>query len=277
MQASSADFDKKPVQNLAADQKSAPHFGVCIAFSTLGEGITRIRLPEPQPGITYLILLQCPELVDPGIIAQLQVRNDTRVLPLAGTGLSNSRNAALDNADAPLLLFADDDVGLDLEGILALAALFSQDLDLTLAAGWRRERLSRATGFQTGLTRYNSGRICAPEFMVRLEHINGSELRFDPEFGLGARYGVGEDYIFITDILAAGLKGISVALATGSHPHESTGDHWSDPDLMRARQAMLSRVFGAWAPLLRVAYGWKQRAHFGSWQRLWAFIWNKSD
>jgi hypothetical protein len=244
--------------------------GVCVAISTLGAGLGRIRLPAPVAGLTYLILLQCPEAADPGQRSALEARADTRVLPLEGRGLSNSRNAALAQADQPLLLFADDDQALDPAGIMALARAFVQDPGLALAAGWRAERLPVRARFQR-LTRLNSGRICAPEFMVRLAPIRTAGLQFDPEFGLGARYPVAEDYIFVCDILRAGLAGVSLPVVTGAHPHDSTGDNWSDPDLMRARQAMIRRVFGPWAPLMRLAYAIRHRRRMGGWGRAFRF------
>ncbi|MBE1295628.1 MAG: glycosyltransferase [Rhodobacteraceae bacterium] len=253
-----------------ADPGAAP-LGVAVAISTLGAGLARIRLPAPRPGLTYLILLQCPEAADPGIRKVLEERVDTRVLALEGRGLSRSRNAALAQADQPLVLFADDDQVLDPVGIMVLAQAFVQDPGLALAAGWRAERLpSRARAHR--LTRLNSGRICAPEFMVRLAAIRAADLRFDTEFGLGARYPVAEDYIFVCDILRAGLAGMSLPVVTGSHPHDSTGDNWSDPDLMRARQAMISRVFGPWAPLMRLAYALKHRRRMGGVGRAVRFV-----
>ncbi len=254
----------------SADPAPAP-LGVCIAISTLGAGLSRIRLPAPSAGLTYMILLQCPEAADPGIRKALEARADTQVLALEGRGLSNSRNAALAQADQPLVLFADDDQTLDPAGIMALAQAFVQDPGLALAAGWRAERLSTRARAQR-LTRLNSGRICAPEFMVRLAPIRAAGLRFDPEFGLGARYPVAEDYIFVCDILRAGLAGVSLPVVTGAHPHDSTGDNWSDPDLMRARQAMIRRAFGPWAPLMRLAYALKHRRRMGGVGRALGFI-----
>ena len=253
----------------SADPATAP-LGVCVAISTLGDGLSRIRLPAPVAGLTYMILLQCPEAADPGIRKALEARADTRVLPLEGRGLSNSRNAALAQADQPLLLFADDDQALDPAGIMALAQAFVQDPGLALAAGWRAERLPVRARAQR-LTRLNSGRICAPEFMVRLAPIRAAGLRFDPEFGLGARYGLGEEYVFVTDVLRCGLKGISVPVATGEHPHESTGDYWTDPVLLDARRAVLARVFGKWAGPVRFAYALRHRRRFSSVTQLLKF------
>lgn len=251
------------------------HPDIEIACSTLGARIAAIELPEPRAGISYLILLQQPESIAPDLYAALASRADTRVVPLSSIGLSNSRNAALTEAKAPYLLFSDDDVQLDLEGIADLAYQFVQDPDLALVAGWRAERLPKHAPARKYLTRFSSGRICAPEFMVDLAKIRAAGLGFDPEFGLGARYGLSEDYVFVSDILRAGLKGIALPVVTGSHPEDSSGDNWSDPELMQARGAVIARVFGVWAPLIRLAYVVKHRRRMQGVGQMLAFVANR--
>lgn len=241
----------------------APHLTVTVAISTLGEGLTRINLPAPEAGLDYLVLLQTPQETPGNAIEALTAnRDDVFLVELADIGLSNSRNAGLERAGGQLVLFSDDDVLLDVNGIFAMRDHFAADPELVLAAGWRAERLPSNARSQR-LTRFNSGRICAPEFMVRKAVVQSFGVRFDSEFGLGARYGVGEDYVFIADLLQAGLKGLSVPETTGSHSHTSTGDNWKDPALMRARQAVLKRVFGKAALFIRLVYALRHRHRFG--------------
>ena len=243
---------------------SRPRLTVTVAISTLGGGVARIRLPQPVAGIDYLILLQQPQAAPTDACAALTGgRGDVVVAELPDRGLSNSRNAGLTQARGDLVLFSDDDVTLAPEGILALRDHFSADPALALAAGWRAERLPPA-GALSRLTRFNSGRICAPEFMVRRDEVKRLGLRFDPEFGLGARHGLGEDYVFVTDILRAGGRGRAVPVVTGSHPHISTGERWDEPELLRARQAVIGRVFGIWAAPVRIAYALRHRRRFST-------------
>ncbi len=245
---------------------------VTVAISTLGHRVGRIRLPTPQPDIDYLILLQAPQNAPAGTKEALQAgRDDVVILSREDQGLSNSRNAGLEHAQGDLVLFSDDDVALNVEGIVALRDQFTHDTNLVLAAGWRVERLPKVASVKK-LTRFNSGRICAPEFMVSKRNTLALAVRFDLEFGLGARYEVGEDYVFITDILRAGGVGCIVPVAMGSHPHASTGDEWSDPNLLSARQAVISRVFGKWAGPIRFAYGLRHRRRFENGAEFWRFI-----
>lgn len=242
-----------------------------IAISTLGDGIARIRLPEPRAGVTYLVLHQQPTTAD--VLENAQVtRTDVRVVPLSSVGLSNSRNAALTEAKDDFVLFSDDDVVLDLEGIWVLAQRLQTDEHLALVVGWRAETAMKTTD-EIALTRLNTGRVCAPEFMIRRKSILQAGVRFDPEFGLGARYGVGEDYVFVTDILRAGLTGRGLPVVVGEHPHDSTGDKWDSVDLMHARFAVLKRVFGPGARCIWILYLLKHRRRLGG-LRLALKFWN---
>lgn len=273
--------DSAPV----GDQADLP---VTVAISTIGARVGGLGLPSPCPGLNYLVLVQKPGSVPgsvsgpgpgPGSVSgpvpdAILTRPDVAVHILDTVGLSRSRNAAFEYATAPLLVFADDDMTLDPAGFRCLARAFADDPQLCFAAGWRSDRLPGAgrRGRVHRLHHFNAGRVCAPELMVRRAAIDAAGLRFDPDFGLGGRFGLGEEYVFVTDALKAGLTGTSFPVAVGWHPSESTGDNWQRPDLMQARVAMLRRVFGAWAPLMRVLYALRYRRRIGGAGRLVAFI-----
>ncbi len=257
------------IADLSAD---APvDLSVTVAISTIGERLAGLALPAPHPGVDYLVLVQmtrgipCPE--------EIAARADVAVHVLGSVGLSHSRNAAFDHATGALLVFADDDMTLEPEGFRALSRAFAADPALDFAAGWRSDRLPGAgpRGRRHRLHHFNAGRVCAPELIVRRSAVEAAGLRFDPEFGLGARFGLGEEYVFVTDALKAGLGGVSLPVAVGRHPSESTGDNWQRADLMRARLAMLKRVFGRWAPVMRLLYALRYRNRIGGPDRLLAF------
>lgn len=238
---------------------------VTVAVSTIASRLPRIELPPPAPGLRYLLLVQAGEGAQAGALPpELDGRADLAMVAIAGRGLSNSRNRALDLSTDPFLVFSDDDLALSPEGIALLRDALLMDPSLDLVAGWRSELLPvagrRARPHRLNL--FNAGRICAPELMVRRASIVARGLRFDPDFGLGARHGVGEEYAFVTDALKAGCKGLSLPVVTGAHPHPSTGDDWHDPGLLRARVALLKRVFGRWSPPVRAAYALRHRRRF---------------
>ena len=193
-------------------------------------------------------------------------RADIALIADPHRGLSHNRNCGLAAAKGTLVLFNDDDIALDMAGITQMRGLFAADPTLALALGWRTGEVPKR-GRRTGsfaLTRFTAGHASAPGLMVRRTAVLGAGVTFDPAFGVGAPAPIGEDYIFVTDLLRAGLKGRGVPIETGAHPHPSTGDDWHNPDLMRARRAMLARVFGPVHPLVRAAYTLRHRHRFST-------------
>lgn len=241
---------------------------VTLAISTIGTRVENLLLPEPRVGMEYLILVQA---ANHPIITLFQGRCDVRLVILESLGLSKSRNAALELAKSDLIVFCDDDLKLDLNGIAAMARSFEKDHALALAAGWRHQPTGEKIGVSSAdrrvreqrLTLFNSGRICAPELMVRRADMLKQQLWFDTNFGLGAPYGLGEECVFVTDALKMGLKGLSLPIVTGWHDGISTGGDWKDPTLMAARQQVLLRVFGAWAWMIRPIFAWRHRNQIG--------------
>jgi glycosyltransferase involved in cell wall biosynthesis len=237
---------------------------ITIAYSTLGARLKILTLPDQSSGVDYLVLVQKS---NGDVPVYLSKREDVEIKFLNNVGLSYSRNAALRDARGDLLVFMDDDLVLDLDGVRALADRFVRDPFLGFAAGWRRSYFEEQSvpPVEAPLGRFNSGRICAPELMVRPSMIADKFLRFDTAFGLGAQYGLGEEYIFVTDMLKAKIKGVSVPIIVGDHPDESTGQIWDDPALMNARMAMIKRVFGRGFFFMRLAYLWRHRQKVPRW------------
>lgn len=230
-----------------------------VALATMSGRMDQITLPPRVEGIEYLITVQgtqaprtWPERSDVTVLT----RPDDR-------GLSRNRNLGLEAASGELVLFCDDDVVLNPEGLVAMRALFSADPELALAAGWRAGRMPPGAT-EVALSRFNSGRICAPEFVIRRPLVLQSGVRFDMDFGVGAGYPIGEDYIFVCDLLRAGLRGLSVPFVIGDHAGQSTGDEWQDDVILKARARVLRRVFGPLSLLIRPVYALKHRKRFAT-------------
>lgn len=241
---------------------------ITLAIATLGTRANDVQLPGPVEGLRYDIFVQ-----DPPILMPHSTRTDVCYTALPTRGLSHSRNAALTQCQTPFLVFADDDMTLDTGGVRALAAQLAADPTLDFAAGWRAGRMPQ-TGRRAGryqLGKLNAGRVCAPELMVRLKAVRAANVTFDPQFGVGTAQPVGEDYIFVCDMLDAGLRGAAFAIVTGTHDGLSTGDNWQDAGVMAARRAVLARCFGAWAPVVRLAYVLRHRTRLGGWYAAWRF------
>lgn len=244
---------------------------ITVAISSLGNSYRKIRLPKWERAIRYVILLQdAPEDLNDDWFD----RSDVQVFKLEGRGLSRSRNSALSEVNSGHILFSDDDIELKAEGILALSSELATRCEYSFAVGWREERFPSTGRFSNSyeLTRFSTGRVCAPEFMIDVDAFREKNIKFDNDFGLGAQFGVGEEYVFLTDALRAGLRGLACPIITGSHPAESTGDHWAEAKLLRARAAVLKRVFGPWHTVIRMAYALRHRRKFQSYGDLGRFV-----
>ncbi len=236
---------------------------MCIAVSTVGARVHGIELPAPTPRSGYLVVVQKPEQAsgDP-----FEAREDVETLWLNTVGLSHSRNAALMHARGAFLVFADDDMRLDIGGLTRLADHLAARPDLDFVAGWRDGRLP-ASGKRAGrhrLSLRNSGRICAPELMIRRSAVTARGICFDTDFGKGGRHALGEEYVFIADLLRAGLSGEALPVVVGVHAAQSSGEIWQDTAILQARLAVQRRVFGPLAPLVHPLYALKHRRDFCS-------------
>ncbi|WP_264214796.1 glycosyltransferase family A protein [Leisingera thetidis] len=260
-----------------------------VAVSTIGARVLQLapeQLP-PAPGVRFLIVLQLPEPVPEAEAAalaahlqRLAARPGIAVLRLEGSrGAARSRNAAMAAAETPLLLFADDDQGFDPAGWQQLRQLFAArpQLDFLCArlrtpeGGWRKpygpERIRP-------VRRLNCLKLGTPEMALRLAPVRAAGVQFDPRFGAGGPWPAGDEFIFASDCLAAGLRGCHVPVSLGDHPADSSGMAL-DRAALAVRVALFRRAFGAWAPLLRLVFALRHRRRIGAWRSGLDFVLNR--
>ncbi len=242
-----------------------------IAVSTIGSRAAALAdRPLPAlPGVGWLVLVQeAPALpAFPG-------RPDIAVAALPGRGVARSRNAALARAETPWLLFADDDLGFDAGGLARLRDRLASVPEAIVTA-----RLTRPDGSLrkrygpdgAALTRLNVARYGTPEIAVRPGAFRAAGVRFDEGFGAGTPRGMGEEFIFLSDALRAGLAGRHAAIAVASHPVESSGTQWT-AEAWAIRRAVFARALGRLAFPARLAFAAKNRRHLPSVRAGLAFI-----
>lgn len=253
--------------------------GLTIAISTIGTRLTGMILPPPTPDCVVLVLAQemsadaVPDAAPDVGLTGSENRADLRLIALPGRGVAASRNAALACADTDFLLFGDDDVTLNMGAVLQMRAHLAADPGQAMVVGHLsgpdrpdppRPDPPRTEPLRTGPLRPgNAGRVGTPALMIRLAPFRSRGLRFDERFGLGASYPLGEEFIFVTDALQAGLRGSWLPVLVGHHPGPSSGANWADPVALRARAAALHRVFGARVLPYALGFAWRHRARLG--------------
>lgn len=178
-------------------------------------------------------------------------------------GLSRSRNRALDLASDEICLFGDDDQRYAPDVCEQVEAAFADlpEADiLTFAERTPEGRLRRRYPTRPRPHSLFSARgVRTPEIAVRLSRVRDAGLRFDADFGFGARYAAGEEFLFLADALRKRLKAWFVPRVISFHPAATTAVRaGTDPRLMHAKGAMMGRVFGWAAPMGMLAFAAKK-------------------
>ena len=224
-----------------------------IAYSTLADRISNIKSPHLEFQHNLLVLVQNPQQIPyqkPNFICRL-IESDNM-------GVAKSRNLAIDNCDSKYLLFADDDVIFSVKAITELIDYFEThkncDLILTQTKDTKGNLRKKYPLNKQKLTHFNSAKAATYEIMVRTSSIREKKIRFDENFGAGVANFLGDEYIFITDLIKAKGKGVFLPITLATHPVESSGSHWGSDSDTYARSAVFARVFGVWAPIIRIAF-----------------------
>ena len=238
----------------SGQESAAPAVRLTIAYSTLAARAANIALPAMRPDQEVLIIVQNPDgLTYPAP----PEREDVRVLHLEGKGVAKSRNAAIDNAHGEYLVFADDDIVFDLGSLDSITAHFEQcECSLVLGQAVDPDGVLRKkypTEAQW-LNRFNSGRAATYEMVIRVPVVKLQVIRFDENFGAGATNYLGDEYIFIVDLVKRGLKAHFLPVTMATHPTDSSGSGWGTREDLRARSVIFSRVFGPMAFVIRAAF-----------------------
>jgi glycosyltransferase involved in cell wall biosynthesis len=224
-----------------------------IAYSTLPNRVKAIVFPERRADREVLVQVQNPQE-----ISYVVSEKSAKIIEMRSVGVAKSRNAAIERASGKYLLFADDDITFSEAGIAEALEYFEANPDCAIAltqakddsGALRKEYFKEVKPLR--LT--NSARAATYELMIRVDAFREKGIKFDENFGAGAENYLGDEYIFISDALRAGLKGVHLPVVLATHPTESSGSRWGSEQDLSARQKVFSRVFGWRAPLYRAAF-----------------------
>lgn len=213
-----------------------------IGYSTLGNRVAAIRLPERRDHIDILIVVQ-GEPVNP------PVRDDVTLVVIDSYGVTKSRNEVLRRATGEVLIFGDDDILWDMDGLDRAVAEFAANPNLSLLlgrgvdeTGALRKRYPSAV---ERLSKWNSAKAATYEMLVRPADFRAANVWFDEDFGAGAINYLGDEYILIADAARAGLACEFHPITVAMHPTESSGSRYGSMADARARSVIFTRVFGA--------------------------------
>lgn len=138
-------------------------------------------------------------------------------------GVGKNRNLILKNATADICVFADDDMQF-VDGYPAIvASAFSKcpAADVLIFNLIEKKVRRPVTKKISRVHWFNYARYGAARIAIRRESIQSLGICFNLSFGGGAKYGSGEDTIFLRDCLKEGLKIYAVPYALAEIDQES--------------------------------------------------------
>lgn len=164
-------------------------------------------------------------------------------------GVGRNRNKILQRASAQICVFADDDMRF-VDGypqIVENAFLECPGADILVFNLIERNPRRYVNRKITPVGYTNYARYGAARIAVRTESVIRSGIRFSLLFGGGARYGSGEDTIFLRECLGAGLKIMAVpyAIAEIDQTAHSTWFQGYNEKFFADKGALYSCLYGA--------------------------------
>lgn len=127
-------------------------------------------------------------------------------------GLSKSRNRAIAAADtgdfSDICIFCDNDCVYEEGALDQLAAYFQENPEVDICVSFieRPERKEPVFTKKRPLGYYGAMKIFSPEIAFRRSSLIKHNLKMNEYFGAGARYGMGEENIFLFEAIGKGLR-----------------------------------------------------------------------
>jgi GT2 family glycosyltransferase len=236
-----------------------------IGYSTLADRAQNIRYPNGADW-EYQVHIQkaLARPVKPG------------VMYLDSLGVAKSRNSAIEHANGTYLLFGDDDVVFHEQALTEALRYLDHHPEVSLLltsavdeAGKLRKNYPTKL---TDLTRFNCARAATYEMIVRLEDVKNYGVLFDEDFGAGAKNHLGDEYIFIADLISKGAKCVFAPIPIAMHPANSSGASWGTKQDRIARARVFKRVFGLMALPVRLAFAFRRLNELGGFMNAAKFV-----
>ncbi len=181
---------------------------------------------------------------------QLHTTSHTiKVINVLEKGLSKSRNLALQHATKKLLVFTDDDVVFEANFDTTILKAFT---DHPYFDGFRFQYVNSQSNlakkypstFQSQLSTLEILNTSTVELVFKHNSLTNAMLHFDENFGLGARFCMGEEAIFLSEAVANGLKIGFVPQTLLTHPQPTTSQKVPVLERYFHQSAVFYRIFG---------------------------------
>ena len=180
-------------------------------------------------------------------------------------GVGRIRNEDILRAEGDICLFSDGDIVYEPGYAEKIAAEFQSRPRADMILFNITVEEARRTYHITGRKRvrwYNCGRYGAVSFAVRRESLLSSNVTFSLLFGGGARYGSGEDSLFLKEFMGKGYRVYTAPVTIGRETAgESTWFSGYDEKFFRDKGVLYRHLYGrlSWAMALRFLLAHRDR------------------
>lgn len=178
-------------------------------------------------------------------------------------GVGLSRNSALMRADGDILLFADEDIVYHEGAPEMILNAFQNHPKADMLFFNVKVTEERRTYYNTDVHPvrfYNCGRYPAYSIAIKRDKLHKSRAAFPLLYGGGAKYSNGEDSLFISDCLKAGLKAWAVPEEIGEEiPRPSTWFFGYNEKFFYDRGVLYQDLYGKMAPLMALRWLFNNR------------------
>ena len=171
-----------------------------------------------------------------------------RVINSFERGLSKSRNLALDNAKGDLCILTDDDV------------VFTPDFEDSVIKAFNREPSIALASFRVKtpdgklfkkypqtrkikLNHLDLFNIISVEMVLNKKLVHAAGVRFNENFGIGAKFSMGEEALFVNELYSKKLKIVMEPQVLVFHPKVSTTTKISIEEKYYIQGAVCTAIF----------------------------------
>jgi len=196
-----------------------------ILISTFGNGIEKIKLPNNESFIKYLIIHQNYYGFE---VPKQLIRKDVRVIQSKSKGLSKSRNIAIRHSKSDLIMIMDDDVAISTDKIYnALTVIQNFNFANVYTLIHHSKVQGQIKKFKKRLTyffhnQFSLSSVSSIDIVMNASFLKKTGIVFDEDFGLGSPTPTGEEYIFLCDLLKE-TKILNIPISVGVHDGLSSG------------------------------------------------------
>ena len=240
------------------------NYKLTVAISTFGYRALEFNLEAlvPLESVQYLIVVQLGDVSKAQFSRKVEfvkTRDFISLIFVETSGVSNNRNTCLEEASGQFIWFCDDDLEILFENIEAIPTLFSDHGNPTILCGRSlNSQLLPRKAFatcSTKLSKFNTAKFATFEIALDLEKTRALGVKFDTNFGVGAKNRIGDEFVLLTDILKKGGNGVFLPVDWSIHPDVSSGLKFSSTsEKVKLQLAIFWRVFGFVAIPIYIAF-----------------------